>query len=117
MLDAMQGRILLFAWVTTALFSALLACDGGQPERPPSLILVSLDTLRFDHLGHAGYVFDTSPNLDALAEQAVVFEHTVAQASSTTPSHHSLFQSRPASAYRSDHPSLAEVLLENGYRC
>ena len=81
-----------------------------------NIILVSLDTLRADHMGLYGYERSTTPNLDAFASQSVVFERATSQASSTRPSHMSLFQSRPASATTRDGLALAEVLAENGFR-
>jgi arylsulfatase A-like enzyme len=113
MLEDMRGRTLLLICIAAALLPVLGACDG---ERPRGLILVSLDTLRFDHLGHYGYNRPTSPNLDALAAQSVVFERAIAQASSTMPSHRSLFQARHSSAYQPGLPSLAQVLQQNGFR-
>ncbi len=58
----------------------------------PNVILVSIDTLRADHLSLYGYRRSTTPNLEAWASRsAVTFRHTVAQATSTYPSHVSLF--------------------------
>jgi len=45
---------------------ACLACDGRE-ARPRLVVLVSIDTLRADHLGLYGYGRGTSPVLDALA--------------------------------------------------
>lgn len=53
----------------------------------PNVILVSIDTLRRDHLGTYGYKKDTSPFLDSLASEAVVFENAIAQAPYTVTSH------------------------------
>ncbi len=63
------------------------------PEHPdaPSLLLISIDTLRADHLGFLGYDRPTSPFLDQLASQSTVFTDTVATASYTLPTHASLF--------------------------
>ncbi len=61
---------------------------------PRNLILVSIDTLRADHLGSYGYGRETSPNLDRLARRSVVFRQAVAQAPTTLPSHAVLFTSR-----------------------
>lgn len=57
----------------------------------PSLLIVSLDTLRADHLPTYGYPRDTAPKLDQLAQTGVVFERAFAQETNTTPSHASLF--------------------------
>ena len=40
----------------------LVACDPGAPTRPDSVILISLDTVRADHLGCYGSERETSPN-------------------------------------------------------
>ena len=52
----------------------------------PNLLLVVLDSVRADHLGLYGYERSTSPHLDRLAEEAVVFENAVSQAPWTAPS-------------------------------
>jgi arylsulfatase A-like enzyme len=84
--------------------------------RAKNVIMVSLDTLRADHVGFYGYNRETTPNLDRFAANAVVFENALAQASSTLPSHQSLFQSRPASAAAENRLALAEVLRQHEYR-
>jgi len=65
--------------------------DAAGMHRP--IILVTIDTLRADHLGTYGYSRDTSPNLDALASRAVVFERAYSTAGTTLPAHVSLFSS------------------------
>jgi len=57
----------------------------------PNVVLISLDTLRADHLGCYGYHRSTSPNIDAFSEEAFLFEKAVAPSSWTLPSHASLF--------------------------
>ncbi len=71
---------------------ALAACGGGESE-PVSLVVVTLDTLRADRLGCYGYERPTSPELDRLAADAVLFERAVAPMSTTLPTHVSLFTS------------------------
>ncbi|MCB9899010.1 MAG: sulfatase [Planctomycetes bacterium] len=68
------------------LASLVVLCGCGR-ERPARLVLLSIDTLRADHLGCYGYARDTTPRLDALAQQAVLFESVQSTASSTAPSH------------------------------
>jgi arylsulfatase A-like enzyme len=66
-----------------------------------NLILVSLDTLRADHLPTYGYPRDTAPFLDSrLARQGVVFERATTSASTTAPSHITLFTSLQPSVHR-----------------
>jgi arylsulfatase A-like enzyme len=60
-----------------------------RPDSRP-VILISLDTLRADHLGAYGYPRRTSPNLDALAADSAVFLNTFAPSPWTLPSHISL---------------------------
>ena len=99
-------------------------CRAETPE-PVSVILLSIDTLRADHLGSYGYPRDTSPNLDAFSEDAIVFQHAIAQAPSTLTSHASMFtsmwpQHHGAYFFNSGLPAnvvtLAELLQGAGYQ-
>ncbi len=82
----------------TIVSSICQACTSGT--QPPSgaavcagcnVVLISLDTVRADHLGSYGYANPTSPNLDAFAQTAVVFEEPISQAAWTLPGHGSMF--------------------------
>ncbi|MBI5189457.1 MAG: sulfatase [Nitrospirae bacterium] len=82
-----------------AVFS--LGCGGredasGKPPRSgrPNVIVVLVDTLRKDHLGCYGYRRDTSPFIDRLAGEGLLFENAVSQAPWTAPSMASMFSSR-----------------------
>lgn len=90
-----------------------------------NVVLISIDTLRADHLGTYGYGRDTSPHLDALAVESVVFENAYSQASWTLPSHVTMFTGldplahgvmQPGDRLTEDHITLAERLLAAGYR-
>lgn len=103
----------------------LTACGAGAPAGPPSLILVSIDTLRADRLGAYGNKDGLTPNLDAFAGEATLFEHAYSQATQTAPSHGSMFTSRyPAeqtstgrqTSFGPDNPLLAQVLGVYGYQ-
>jgi choline-sulfatase len=59
--------------------------------RPLNVVVVTIDTLRPDHLHCYGYQDIKTPTLDALAEHGVLFEQAVAQAPLTLPSHASIF--------------------------
>ncbi len=64
-----------------------------EPQRP-SVLLVTIDSLRADHLGCYGYGRPTSPELDKLAAGGALFETAIAQAPWTLPSLASLHTSR-----------------------
>lgn len=65
-----------------------------SPPRRPNFIFVSLDTLRADRMSAYGYARQTTPHLDRrLDGGGVRFSHAIAPASSTAPSHMSLFTS------------------------
>ncbi len=60
--------------------------------RRPLVILISVDTLRADHLGLYGYSRATSPVLDQLASESVAFEDASSTSSWTLPAHASLLR-------------------------
>lgn len=79
-----------------AVFAVVLSVGAavrppGPPPNPLNVILVSIDTLRADHLGCYGYPRETSPRIDAFSREAILFEEAIATASSTLPSHASMF--------------------------
>ena len=67
---------------------------GAEPKRRPPIILISVDTLRADHLGCYGYRSVATPNIDRLASGGTLFSQVNAQTPLTLPSHASLFTSR-----------------------
>lgn len=73
--------------VTGFLLSALTACSGGSDERPPHVILITLDTVRADFLSCYGATTGDTPALDQIAREGVLFERAVA-ASGLTPTSH-----------------------------
>jgi len=93
-------------------------------EDRPSVILVSLDTLRADHLSCYGYVRATSPRLDELAADSVLFENAFAPSPWTLPSHVSLLTgldeinhgvSTSSDRMDPDLPVLADLLRPHGF--
>jgi hypothetical protein len=81
-----------------ALAAVLAARRPGAPTstRPgrPNVVLVTLDTVRADHLGCYGAARAATPTLDALAASGVRFATAVAHAPLTAPSHASILTSR-----------------------
>ncbi len=69
----------------------LAACAPAARPELPSILIVTLDTTRADHLGAYGYPRDTSPVLDALAAESLLFEKAIAPIATTLPSHVSVF--------------------------
>jgi arylsulfatase A-like enzyme len=67
--------------------------SAGAPadELPANVVLITLDTIRADHLSCYGYERPTSPHLDRLAEEGTRFDAFVNASSWTLPSHASLF--------------------------
>jgi len=102
------------------LLAALATAGCHQPPPVPrNLVLISLDTLRADHLGAYGYAKKTSPDLDRWAERAFVFENAVSAANYTLAAHHALFQSKTATIARDlrfEGLTLAEMLKQQGFR-
>jgi arylsulfatase A-like enzyme len=73
-----------------------------RPRRDdePNLVLLSVDTLRADHLPTYGYGLDTAPFIDEhFGHGGTVFDHCMAGATTTAPSHMTMFTSLPPSAH------------------
>ena len=90
----------------------------------PNVILISIDSLRPDHLGCYGYGRDTSPRIDQLAREGALFETVVSSSSWTLPAHAALFTGLPDRAhgcYYDDRwldgsrTTIAEAFREAGY--
>jgi arylsulfatase A-like enzyme len=101
----------------------LLAC-GAEREARRNLLLISIDTLRADHLSAYGYERETSPAIDALAGEGVLFENPIAQRGSTWPSLTSILTSMYPRSHgvrsngvqlEASKRILAEWLQERGY--
>ena len=102
---------------------ALVGC-GREVERPLNVLLISVDTLRPDHLGCYGYDKDTSPNIDRLGSRGALFKSAISSSSWTLPAHMSLFTSLPESVHGvndnwlrldENRVTLAERLRDAGY--
>lgn len=98
--------------------------NRGKNSR--NVILISIDTLRADHLGCYGYERDASPNIDSFAEESALFLNAYASSPWTLPSHvsmlTSLFGVHHQVVYRNEKmdPSLitlADVLRQNNFFC
>ena len=103
--------------------SPVLVSSTAEHEKP-NLILISIDCLRADHVGAYGYERNTTPSIDELAGDGVVFETTVSTSSWTLPTHMSMLTGLPPSIHGATGqnkldgsvPYLPELLAQSGYR-
>jgi arylsulfatase A-like enzyme len=92
-----KAKISHFFFVAFAIIPAIIAgilsySPDKKPKRNP-VILISIDTLRPDHLGTYGYTRPTSPNIDRLASDAAVFENAYSHSPNTIVSHATMLTS------------------------
>jgi len=103
---------------------------ASQQNNRQNILLILIDTLRPDHLGCYGYERDTSPNIDKIANEGIVFTHFYTVCPWTNPTIASLFTGLyPQAVFPpAKHPqaikqrlpkeldTLAEILIREGYR-
>jgi len=135
--DGGIGDRLLAVFLVSLLVILLIGCDresGSIDESPETVtaaaaprivLLVSIDTLRADHLGVYGYERFTSPVLDAIAAEGAVFLDASSTAPWTLPSHASMLTGRhprshgaqtASSGLDENVPTLAGLLARAGWR-
>jgi arylsulfatase A-like enzyme len=106
-----------------SLEASLGEAEAGEPD----VLVLVVDALRADHLSSYGYERNTSPFLDELAADGVLFQRAISASSYSLPSHASLL----SGLYPNEHgvewlefkvfedapyPSIAEAMYERGYR-
>jgi len=93
-------------------------------KNKPNVVLIVLDTVRADHLSCYGYNRRTSPNIERLAEEGVLFENAFSAGAWTPPSHASLFTGKYPSHHKTlganihlgqEEVTFAEIMSRNGY--
>jgi len=106
--------------------------SGDSGAAPPNVVIITLDTVRADHVGCYGYPVNTTPVLDALAGGATRYTRVVASSPWTVPTHASFFTGKfafehGAHGFKVDTPvnnvnslpdgelTLAEVFWDEGY--
>ena len=103
------------------------AAAETNPARPPNIVLLTLCSVRPDHMSCYGYRRETTPSLDALAKESIVFENALSQWPLTVPFFASLITGkyphttgivvRIHNQYLNDeHATLAEIVLAKGYK-
>ena len=101
--------------------------DASADDRPQyNVILITISSLRADHVGSLGYERDTTPNLDKFAKENILFSNAFAVSGWMIPAHGSIFTSlypgRHGATHienklSNEHQTLAEILKKNGYYC
>lgn len=120
-----MNAVLSRALLLTALAASLSGCPS-HPDPPRRVFLITVDTLRADHLGAYGYRRNTSPYLDTLAKKSVLFERAIVQWPKTGPSFASMFTGQyPQTTgfthkadirIRDEYLTLPEFFAGRGYR-
>ncbi|HUR83095.1 MAG TPA: sulfatase-like hydrolase/transferase [Thermoanaerobaculia bacterium] len=97
----------------------------GSPSKDTPVILISIDTLRSDHLPAYGYDRVSTPHIDEFRKDAILYERAYSHCPLTLPSHATILTGQLPSAngirdnvgYRLEArvPTLAELLKKNGY--
>src|SRR5947207_1577846 len=115
-------RRLILPLIPVILVSGVLAAATGKPA---NVVVITIDTLRPDHLGCYGYKQIRTPNIDALAAGGVRFERAYTSVPVTLPSHTTIFTGTypiysgmhdfAANKLNPTQPTLASVLKEHGY--
>ena len=124
--------VVIFLWShgpNVAIFGGTSAGDNSSPDSPKpasdyNIVLITVDTLRADHLGCYGYQKGTSPNIDRFAEESILFEKAYSPAPVTVPALRAMMTGRLVSnedkedlvSYYNQTPFLAQILREKGYR-
>ena len=109
------------------IFLAYLGCTQGNKGlsarfKDFNILLISIDTLRADHLGCYGYRKIT-PYIDSIAAESFVFKSIFTTSSTTFPAHVSLLTALYPKDCRNGYylqdsvTTLAEILSKNGYYC
>jgi arylsulfatase A-like enzyme len=91
-------------------------------EEYPNIILISIDTLRADHLGCYGYDRETSPNIDRFARESMLYKYNFSSAPITLESHASIMTSLNPNKHLAggrkldnEFVTMAEILSKMGY--
>lgn len=102
-----------------------LPAKGEPPAKKPNIVLITMDTVRGDHLSCCGYPQPTTPHIDELAEEGALFPNVVSAAPWTLPSHASIFTSEYVRTHGANRKmyylsekavTLAETLADAGYQ-
>jgi len=116
----------LYSGLTASLTPSLWlsGCGGGKGRKDKvNVILISIDTLRADHVGCYGYERNTSPNIDSFANDSLFFENAYSPWPTTVPALNSIMTGalisneriKDITSYYFNATYLAEILRNKGY--
>lgn len=117
-------KISLYYLILISYSSFLIAAPTSSS--PPNVILITLSSLRADHVGHLGYDRNTTPHLDAFARHNTSFTSAFATSGWMMPAHASILTGLYPKDHRVTHVShtladsfttFPEVLSNRGYIC
>ena len=118
--------ILVICAVNWERFESARVAAAGLPaatKDAPNVLIIVMDTVRADHLSALGYPRATTPNLDQIASEGVIFENAFSTSSWTLPAHASLLTGRfpfehgaEVVDYDGRYPTLPEAFEARGYR-
>lgn len=91
------------------------ACSRASSDSP-NIILITLDTTRADHLSCYGYRWLTTPYLDGLAKESLVFSNVISPSSWTLPAHASLFTGKLVSSHGARNDPEGPLILADAIR-
>src|SRR5450432_4060124 len=117
-----RSRVLL---LTASLLLSLVSTVFAAPVAGPNVVVITIDTLRADHIGCYGYKQIRTPNIDALAAESARFERAYTPVPVTLPAHTAIFTGTyptlsgmhdfSGNKLNATQPTLASVLKQQGY--
>src|SRR5713226_5557609 len=85
--QVLRAKVLPLLVLAAFLLFPILASAAPPPNVPPNVVLITIDTVRADHLGCYGYKLIETPYLDALAAGGVRFSNAYTPVPITLPAH------------------------------
>src|SRR5260221_6899692 len=117
-----SSRLFSCVWMAGLAFAPL---SRAAVKAEPNVVIITVDTLRADHLGCYGYKQIRTPNIDALAADSVRFERAYTPVPVTLPAHTAIFTGTyptlsgmhdfSGNKLNATQPTLASVLKDQGY--
>jgi arylsulfatase A-like enzyme len=120
-----KKKVFFLILLLMILFFYYFLLNNRKKNEIKHVYLITIDTLRADHLSCYGYPVETTPFIDSLAKNGVIFENAFSQSATTCPSHASIMTGLYPSQHRvlangyildDSYTTLAEILKANGFK-